>query len=603
MAVMLVAAGAADAQGRTPTHHRPAARTARATTAQNARLDALLEDDATREERLDPLAAMQSGSGDAAHALDALYTDARDAAQLASARTSLARLAAIPSAGLDREHRLSRAAFAFEKRDEIVFLAPPLGPIVADQPFTHFEGLPGEFPAMMAAGGTQPYATPADYARALALDVAFAGALDRAIVRFRRGMAAGTVEPKLTVRVMIAQIDALLALAPADSPFASPLRVFPAAIAPADRTHITADYLAAITGTINPAYARLRAFLADAYLPAARDGVGLGAMKDGPALYRALILRETTLPMTPAEIHRTGLGEVARIQREMAGVAAQMGHPGPLPDFFAHLRSDPAYHPKTPDDLANGYATIARAVDAQIPRFFAHVPREKLVIAPYPAYRARYEAGASYDDGAPDGNRPGTFWFNTWDLPSRFLTGMTTLYLHEGVPGHHFQISLAQENTALPDFQRFGGNNAFVEGWALYAETLGTPMGLYDDPAQHWGNLDDEMLRAMRLVVDTGIHAQGWSRDQAVAYMLANSGMGRSDVEAEVDRYIADPAQALSYKIGAMTIQRLRARAEAALGPRFDIRAFHDQVLGSGVLPLPVLSAKIDGWIARAARR
>ena len=219
------------------------------------------------------------------------------------------------------------------------------------------------------------------------------------------------------------------------------------------------------------------------------------------------------------------------------------------------------------------------------------------MIAPYPAYRGRYEAGASYDDGAPDGTRPGTFWFNTYDLPSRFLTGMTTLYLHEGVPGHHFQISLAQENAALPDFQRFGGNNAFVEGWALYAETLGYPMGLYRNPAQHWGTLDDEMLRAMRLVVDTGLHADRWSREQAVAYMLANSGMGRSDAEAEVDRYIADPAQALSYKIGALTIQRLRAEAEAALRARFDIRAFHGVVLGSGALPLPVLEAKVREWI------
>ncbi|HMP57163.1 MAG TPA: DUF885 domain-containing protein, partial [Novosphingobium sp.] len=188
--------------------------------------------------------------------------------------------------------------------------------------------------------------------------------------------------------------------------------------------------------------------------------------------------------------------------------------------------------------------------------------------------------------------------FNTYDLPSRFLSGIATLYLHEGAPGHHFQISLALENTSLPAFQRFDGNTAYVEGWALYAETLGFEMGLFDDPMQHWGTLDDEMLRAMRLVVDTGLHTRGWSRDHAIGYMLANSGMGRSDAEAEVDRYIANPAQALAYKIGALTIQRLRARAEAELGPRFDIRAFHEEVLGSGALPLPVLEAKIDGWIA-----
>jgi uncharacterized protein (DUF885 family) len=192
------------------------------------------------------------------------------------------------------------------------------------------------------------------------------------------------------------------------------------------------------------------------------------------------------------------------------------------------------------------------------------------------------------------------FYFNTYDLPSRFLSGVTTLYLHEGIPGHHLQTSLAEQNLAIPDFQRFGDNAAYVEGWALYAETLGYEMGLYNDPLQHWGTLDDEMLRAMRLVVDTGIHAKGWSRSQAVAYMLSNSGMGRSDAEAEVDRYIANPGQALSYKIGGLTIQRLRREAETALGPRFDLKAFHEQILASGVLPLPVLETKVRGWIRQS---
>lgn len=562
-----------------------------------ARLDALFDDDADREAALDPLSAMQAGDDTAAHALDALYTDGLDARRLASARASLAELARIARGGLDPARRVSYDAFAFEKREEAMFLAPPFGAMVADRPFNHFEGLHTGFPAMMAPGGGIAYASAADYRRALAIDMAFAGVLDRAIVRFRRGMAAGTVEPRLTVEDMIGQIDAMLALGVDGSPYAAPVQAFPATVPDAERPALLAEYRAAIAGTINPAYARLRDFLAREYLPVARDNVGLWAMPGGPALYRALIERETTLPLDPAAIHRIGLTEVARIQREMSGVAREMGYDGPLRGFFDRIRSDPQYHPRTAADLADGYAAIGRAVDAQIPRFFATVPKEKLVIAPYPAYRGRYEAGASYDDGAPDGTRPGTFWFNTYDLPSRFLTGMTTLYLHEGVPGHHFQISLAQENAALPDFQRFGGNNAFVEGWALYAETLGYPMGLYRNPAQHWGTLDDEMLRAMRLVVDTGLHADRWSREQAVAYMLANSGMGRSDAEAEVDRYIADPAQALSYKIGALTIQRLRAEAEAALGARFDIRAFHGVVLGSGALPLPVLEAKVREWI------
>ena len=281
----------------------------------------------------------------------------------------------------------------------------------------------------------------------------------------------------------------------------------------------------------------------------------------------------------------------------MDTVRRELGYRGPLREFFDAIRRDPRFHPKTKQELAQGFADVARAVDAQIPRFFARLPKTRLLIEPYPAYREQFEAGGSYNQGSPDGTRPGVFFYNTYDLPSRFLSGITTLYLHEGAPGHHFQISLAQEDTSLPDFQRFDGNNAFVEGWALYAETLGYEMGLYKDPMQHWGTLDDEMLRAMRLVVDTGIHAKGWSREQAIDYMLANSGMGRTDATAEVERYIANPAQALSYKIGALTIQRLRKKAESALGARFDIRAFHEQVLGSGALPLPVLEAKIDRWI------
>jgi uncharacterized protein (DUF885 family) len=396
---------------------------------------------------------------------------------------------------------------------------------------------------------------------------------------------------------MISQLDALIAQAPEQSPFYSPVLHFPDSVPETKRAELRMAYAATIRQTIYPAYGRLRRFLAEEYLPAAREQAGLSAMTGGAALYRLLIERETTEQLDPGAVHRLGLSEVARIQREMEGVRREMGFAGKLRQFFDYIRTDPQFHPKTAQELAHGFTAIGKAVDAQIPRFFLKVPKTPLVILPYPAYRAKYEAGASYNQGAADGSRPGTFYFNTYDLPSRFLTGMVTLYLHEGIPGHHFQISLAQEDTSLPSFQRFDGNNAFVEGWALYAETLGYPMGFYKDPKQHWGTLDDEMLRAMRLVVDTGIHAKGWTREQAIDFMLANSGMGRTDATAEVERYIAMPAQALSYKIGALTIQRLRTKAETALGPKFDIRAFHEQVLGSGALPLPVLEAKIDDWI------
>jgi len=275
-----------------------------------------------------------------------------------------------------------------------------------------------------------------------------------------------------------------------------------------------------------------------------------------------------------------------------------MGFKGTLRQFFDYMRTSPKFQPKTREQLNQDYYRIRTAVDAKVPQYFTLVPKTQLVVRPYPPYREKFEAGGSYDSGTPDGSRPGTFYFNAYDLPARFTWEETTLFLHEGEPGHHFQISLAQENKALPSFMRFGGNNAYVEGWALYSETLGYDMGFYKDPVQRFGTLNDEMLRAMRLVVDTGIHAKGWTRDQSIAYMLANSGESKTDATAEVERYIAIPGQAVSYKLGSLTIQRLRDKAKAALGPKFDIREFHAQVLNSGALPLSILEAKIDRWIA-----
>jgi uncharacterized protein (DUF885 family) len=567
-------------------------------TPEETRLALVFEQDAAREERLDPLNTLYRGEAVDPDALARLYTDALDRETLASARRSLDALGRIDRRGLDADAMISYDVFALQKRAEIAALRPDIRALTAVRPFNHFGGLHVELPSLMSNEGPLRFKTEADYRTALRLDAAFAGVLDNAILRFRQGIATGVVEPKLTVGNMIAQIDALLAQPPEQSPFYTPVLRFSEAVPAASREELRAAYGRTIRETIYPAYGRLRRFLADEYLPAARDQVGLSAMKGGSSLYRMLIEQETTLRLDPEEVHRLGLSEVARIQREMDGVRHEMAFNGPLTEFFDHMRTDPRFHPKTREELADGFAAIGKAVDAQIPRFFSRVPKSPLLIQPYPAFREKYEAGASYNQGAADGSRPGVFNYNTYDLPSRYLTGMATLYLHEGSPGHHFQISLAQEDASLPSFQRFDGNNAFVEGWALYAETLGYEMGLYKDPMQHWGTLDDEMLRAMRLVVDTGLHAKGWSRQQAIDYMLANSGMGMTDATAEVERYIAMPAQALSYKIGALTIQRLRRKAELALGPKFDIRAFHDQVLNSGALPLPVLDAKIDAWIA-----
>jgi len=561
-------------------------------------LDRLFRDDARAGVQFDPIGGLARGLDVPAERLGLLFTPELLRRERAANAEALARLARIDRAALDPARRISYDVFAEMQEQERVALLPENVALTEVRPFNHFYGLHVDYPSYASGEAGTPLATVENHEHNIARDRAFARVIDNAIARFREGMATGVVETRLTVTNMLGQIDGLLGQRVEDSPFYAPARTLPESMSAADRERLAGEYRNAIEGDVYPAYRRLRMFLADEYLPVAREKVGLSAMPGGERLYRLLIRENTTLDLDPEAVHQLGLSEVARIHGEMEKVKAQMGFKGPLPAFFEHLRTDPQYHPKSAEELAEGFRSVGRKVDALAPKYFRHLPKTPLSIQAYPSFREKYEAGGSYSEGSADGSRPGIFFYNTYDLPSRFLTGVTTLYLHEGAPGHHFQISLAQENAALPDFQRFGGNTAYLEGWALYAETLGYEMGLYADPWQHWGTLDDEMLRAMRLVVDTGIHTKGWSRDQAIDYMLANSGMGRSDATAEVERYIANPAQALAYKIGGLTIQRLRRKAELQLGARFDIRDFHDQVLGSGALPLPVLEAKIDRWIA-----
>ncbi len=568
---------------------------------EDARLLALLRSDAQREEALDPVSAIYRADARSLATLRQLHTDQHLRAQRASVECSLKALGRIDRARLSPERQISYDAFVLTKREDALWLRPDMVALTAVRPFNHYSGLHAEFPALMAKPGAASYESELDYRRNLALLEAFPQVLDNAIARFRQGLASGVTESRLATGNLIAQLDALLGQSLADSPFISPVRDFPAGIPSGNREELRSRYESAAAGGIYPAYRRLRDFLQADYLLEAREAVGLSEMKGGAGLYALTIAHHTTLRLDPDAVHQLGQTEVARIQRAMDEVRQRLGFMGSLRAFFDEVRTNPRYHPKTREELAKAFAAAAKAVDAQIPKYFRKVPKTPLVIEPQPTFRERFEAGGTYHHGAPDGSRPGVFYYNTYDLPSRFLTGVVTLYLHEGAPGHHFQISLAQEDTSLPDFQRFGGNTAFAEGWALYAETLGYEMGLFKDPMSHWGTLDDEMLRAMRLVVDTGLHAKGWSRETAIDYMLANSGMGRSDATAEVERYIVWPGQALSYKIGALTIQRLRREAEARLGAKFDIKAFHEQVLGSGALPMPVLEAKIGRWIASFA--
>jgi uncharacterized protein (DUF885 family) len=412
-------------------------------------------------------------------------------------------------------------------------------------------------------------------------------------------MQLGIVQPKLTIRNVIDQLNAQIAQGIENSTFYGPVRQFPAAIPAAQQKRLRAAYAAQVRDVLIPAETRLVNFLKTEYLPAARPTIGLSKMKGGAKIYEYLIESNTTLPLTAADVHQLGLDEVARIRRELAEQQKIVGFQGSAKAFFTYLRSSPRFQPRSAIALRDGYLAIKARVEQRIPDLFSTIPRTPLEIRPVPAYQEKTAAGGSYNPGTADGSRPGVFYYNSYDLPSRLTWEMETLFLHEGEPGHHFQISLAQENARLPNFMRYGGNTAFQEGWALYAESLWRPLGMETDPWQRIGGLNDEMLRAMRLVVDSGIHAYGWSRQKAIQYMLDNSPESVTDATAEVERYIAIPGQALAYKIGQITIQNTKIRAMQALGPKFDAKAFHAQVLNTGALPMTVLEKKIDAWIAR----
>ncbi|QIK95185.1 DUF885 domain-containing protein [Sphingomonas sp. HDW15A] len=545
-----------------------------------------------------PLSALSRGDLRYADQLGNYLTKEYNDAEIAAAKSELAALRAIPRDALSPTDKIAYDVFEYGNVQTLKGFEPQILALTEVRPVNHFAGFHTFYPTFASGKSAAPFKTVLDYENNLKRHRQYAALTDRAIGKFREGLASGVLETKLTIKNVIEQLDTQLKQPVEESPFYGPIGMFPDTISAADRARLTAEYKDVIGNVIYPAHKRLRDFLANEYLPRARDSVGLSQMKGGAQLYQYMIEQTTTVPLTADYLHNLGLSEVARIRGEMEKVKNEVGFKGTLQQFFDYLRTDPKFKPKSREWLTEEYYRIGKAVDAKVPEYFALVPKTKLEIRPYEPFREKFEAGGSYQQGTPDGSRPGIFYFNAYDLPSRTTPGMTTLYLHEGAPGHHFQISLAQENEALPAFMRFGGNTAYVEGWALYAETLGYEMGFFKDPYQRQGTLDDEMLRAMRLVVDTGLHSKGWTREQSIEYMLNNSGMGRTDATAEVERYIAIPSQALAYKVGALTIQRLRKKASEQLGKRFDLREFHAIVLDTGSLPLPILERKVDDWIA-----
>ena len=565
---------------------------------ESQKLSALFAADDEASLQRNPLSAMFRGDMRYADRFGDFISDAYYANERKAAETNLEALKSIERDRLNTTDKIAYDVFKQNQTDALKGLSKEIMDLTVVRPLNHFFGFHTFYPTFASGQGAAPFKTVQDYDNNLKRHKEFIILMDRSIGRFRQGMATGVFETKMTITNVVDQLNTQLAQKTEESPYYGPVLKFPEGFSDADKARLTSEYRDMVENGLYPANARLRDFLRDSYLPLAREQVGLSAMKGGAGLYQYLIEQTTTLPLKADDIHNLGLSEVARITSGMEAIRKEVGFKGTLPQFFEHLRSDPKFKPASREALTQGYYDIGKKVDATISAQFKYLPKAPLEIKPYEEFREKYEAGGSYQQGTPDGSRPGTFYFNAYDLPSRTTPGMTTLYLHEGAPGHHFQISIAQENEKLPAFMRFGGNTAYVEGWALYAETLGYDMGLFKDPYQRFGTLSDEMLRAMRLVVDTGLHSKGWTREQAIDYMLANSDMGKTDATAEVERYIAIPTQALAYKIGALTIMRLRDKAKTQLGKKFDVREFHNQVLNTGALPLTVLEKKIDDWIS-----
>jgi uncharacterized protein (DUF885 family) len=564
----------------------------------DARLTRLFHDSDEAMLQRNPIQALFRGDLRYADRLGDYVSDAYFAAERAAAERDLAALRKIDRKALNPINQIAYDVFEWQTQTSLKGLDAAMLALTAVRPIDHFTGFHTFYPDLASGQGAAPFKTLADYENNLKRHDEFVLDIDRAITQFRAGLASGVVQPKIVVQNVIDQLNLQLAQKPEESPYYGPVTKFPGGVSAADQARMKVAYAAAVRDKIFPAYVRLRDFLKNEYLPKARDSVGLVGMKGGDKLYAFLIEQNTTLPLSADYVHDLGLSEVKRITGEMEKIKSQVGFKGTLHEFFEFIRTDPRFKPASKEALRDEYYSIGKRIDAAVRTQFSTIPKTPLEIRPVPEFLEKNQAGAYYQQGSADGSRPGYFYFNTYDLPSRTTPGMETLYMHEAVPGHHFQISLAQENAALPSFMRFGGNTAYVEGWGLYAESLWKELGMETDPYQRFGGLDDEMLRAMRLVVDTGIHAKGWSREQAIKYMLDNSSMGETDARSEVERYIAIPGQALAYKIGQLTFLRLKAKAQQELGAKFDPRAFHAQVLMTGALPMGVLEKKIDDWIA-----
>ncbi len=510
--------------------------------------------------------------------------------KLAEEQTLLFRLAAIDPIGFTDEEKTSQDLLIrrFELDQEGAEFKE------WEMPISQRDGVYDTYPRLAAE---LSFDTVKDYddwiARLHAIPAAFAQVTQNMEI----GMDDGRVPPKYLLEKALAQVEELASQKPEDSPLALPLKKFPATIPAAEQERIKTEMLDAIGKEVLPAYLRFVRFLEASYVPAGRAKPGIDAVPGGAKYYRFLVRKMTTTDLTPDQIHQIGLDEVKKDEAGMLAIAGKLGFKD-LGSFRASLKTNPKLHPASAEALLDAYRGYLKPMQAKLPELFGRLPKAPFEVVAVPDYAEKTAPPAYYQAGTPDGSRPGRLFINTYDATNRNLYAVEAIAYHEGIPGHHLQLSIAHELTGLPEFRKYGGYTAYVEGWGLYAEHLGKDAGFYQDPYSDYGRLEADEWRAIRLVVDTGVHSQHWTRQQMVDYFHDHSNIDEPSIQSEVDRYIAWPGQALAYKIGELKILELRERAQKALGPKFDLRAFHDQVLDAGALPLDVLETRIDAWIA-----
>jgi uncharacterized protein (DUF885 family) len=509
---------------------------------------------------------------------------------LAFEQELLLKLAAIDPTGLSDQDQTSRELLLHDltqDQGEAEFKS-------WEMPINQMGGIYSEYPQLVEE---LSFTTVKDYEDWIARLRAIPHAFDQVTANISLGIDDKRVPPKYLLEKTLEQVKQLADQKPEDSPLALPLKKFPESISAAEQTRIKTEMLSVITKQDLPAYQRFARFMAVAYIPAGRAEPGISALPDGPKFYKFLVKESTTTDLTADQIHQIGLDEVKKDEADMLAIAQKLGFQD-LKSFQASLKSNPKLKPTSREQLLDTYRGYLGPMQAKLPQLFGRLPKAPFEVRPVPDYLEKNSATAYYQPGTPDGSRPGRLFIDTYNFADRNLYDVEGIAYHEGLPGHHLQISISRELQGVPEFRKFGGYTAFAEGWGLYAEQLGKDVGFYKDPYSDYGRLQGDIWRAIRLVVDTGVHSKHWTRQQMVDYFHDHSSIDETDVQAEVDRYIAWPSQALAYKIGQLKILKLRDQAKKELGDKFDIRAFHDQVIDSGALPLEVLDQRITNWIA-----